>query len=379
MRIAHVSATFPPYYGGTGNVCYHNARALAARGHEVHVFTAASHGEQDDPEGVTVRRVSPVIRVGNAAFLPQMTRLRHIEMIHLHYPFIGGAEYVLGGSVRSHIPVVLTYHNDLVAPGLRGWIFRLYDRLVTTQALARARRVCVVSLDHAQSSPLLARLLAQDPARFVDLPNGVSVETFHPGVCGDAVRARLGIPGDAFVVAFVAALDSAHYFKRLDLLLEALALQPEITTHLLVVGSGNQELHYRKIAGTLGVQSRVHFVGSVRHDRLPPYLAAADVLALGSDRVESFGLVLLEAMAVGRPVVATDIPGVRSVVRNGEDGLLVEPGSADALADALSIFTQMPIERRREMGQAGRRKVECRYSWKRIAAQLEQIYIDVAD
>ena len=74
MRIAHVSATFPPYYGGTGNVCYHNARVLAERGHDVHVFTADWPGERDDPPGVTVHRLKPLFRIGNAPVLPQLSR-----------------------------------------------------------------------------------------------------------------------------------------------------------------------------------------------------------------------------------------------------------------------------------------------------------------
>ena len=90
MRIAHVTATFPPYWGGTGNVCYYNARELSRRGHEVHVFTA---GVKDAPaeekmEGVFVHRLKPLIQFGNAFFIPGLVKLKRFDIIHLHYPLL---------------------------------------------------------------------------------------------------------------------------------------------------------------------------------------------------------------------------------------------------------------------------------------------------
>ena len=113
MRIAHVSATFPPYHGGTGNVCYENARILAGRGHDVHVFTASWPGEPHDPPGVTVHRLRPAVRVGNAPVLPQLRALEGYDLVNLHYPFFSGAE-LLALSRRRY---VATYHHDVELPG----------------------------------------------------------------------------------------------------------------------------------------------------------------------------------------------------------------------------------------------------------------------
>ena len=97
MKIVHVTATFPPYRGGTGTVCYYNALGLARLGHEVTVVTARQAGDGGrgaDPPGVTVRRLPALLRLGHATFLPGLRGLKGFDVIHLHPPFILGAEMV---------------------------------------------------------------------------------------------------------------------------------------------------------------------------------------------------------------------------------------------------------------------------------------------
>jgi glycosyltransferase involved in cell wall biosynthesis len=370
MRIAHVTATFPPYYAGTGNVCYHNARVLAARGHDVHVFTADWPGELDDPPGVTVHRLKPVARIGNAPVLPQLLRLGNFDLIHLHYPFIVGAELVALGVLARRTPLVLTYHNDLLAPGWRGRFFAAYERFPARAVLQAARGIGAVTLDHAAESPLLQHASG---TRIMELPNGVDADQFHPGVDGRAIRERFGIPTLAFVAVFIGALDAAHHFKRVDLLLRVVASLDGIRPHLLVVGGGDLQPTYERLAQDLGIAGLVHFAGPVAQRDLPPYIAAGDLLVLPSD-VESFGLVLIEAMACGRPVIATDLPGPRRVVTHGQDGFLVPAGDAKALAETIQVVQMMSGDERMAMGAAGRAKVEACYDWGRIGDRLEAVY-----
>src|SRR5690606_19603704 len=128
---------------------------------------------------------------------------------------------------------------------------------------------------------------------------------------------------DALVGAFVATLDRAHHFKRLDLAIDALAREgAPRSAHLVVAGGGELLDRYRERARAAGVASRVHFLGSVPHAELPGVLRSADVLVLTTEPPESFGIVLIEAMACGLPTIATDYPGVRAVVDDGETGLL---------------------------------------------------------
>jgi phosphatidylinositol alpha-mannosyltransferase len=139
---------------------------------------------------------------------------------------------------------------------------------------------------------------------------------------------------------------------------------------LVVAGDGEE----RTAVATLPaeVRGRVVMLGNVEHDDLPPYHAACDVFAGPARGGESFGIVLVEAMAAGLPVVASDIPGYREVVRNGMEGLLVPPSDPVALAAALREVLDDPSVARR-LGDAGRERART-YSWDNVAAQLEALY-----
>jgi phosphatidylinositol alpha-mannosyltransferase len=120
----------------------------------------------------------------------------------------------------------------------------------------------------------------------------------------------------------------------------------------------------------------VVMLGSVPHSDLPPYHAAAEVFCAPAVGRESFGIVLVEAMAAGLPVVASDIPGYREVVRHGVEGLLVAPRDAADLGDAVRALLQDPA-RARAMGEAGRERAR-RYSWDAVVGELEKVYREVA-
>src|SRR3954468_18620330 len=144
MRIAQVSHSFPPYFAGAGNVCFHNARVLAALGHEVHVFTALAPGAAVDPPGVTVHRMKPLLEVGKAPLLPGLLAMGRFDVVHLHLPFIGG-ELAVIPTLASRAPLCVTLHNDLRVSGLKGAVLAAYDRLSTPLLLRAADVICVVS------------------------------------------------------------------------------------------------------------------------------------------------------------------------------------------------------------------------------------------
>ncbi len=376
MRVAHITATFPPYLAGTGNVCYHNARELARRGHTVHVFTAQPVASADwtDPEGVVVHRLAAPVRFGNAPFTPSLIRqLGDFDLVHLHWPYIFGAELTWLACRRANVPYVLTYHIDLVGTGLRSMVFSTYQAFWIGRLLQDARAVFAVAADHFSSTkaaPVAVRL----GTPVYEVSNGVDVEKFCPGDRRLA-RVRLGLSPDEPTLLFVAALDRAHYYKGLGLLLEALPVLRR-PLRAVVVGDGDLRSSYEAEAARKGVRDRVQFVGAVRHDTLPDYYRAADVTVLPSTNTESFGLVLAESMACGTPVIASNLPGLRSVVTHGENGLLVKTGDVGDLVKKIQALLDDPVQRQR-MGARGRSKVEQRYSWDRIGARLESVYDEI--
>jgi glycosyltransferase involved in cell wall biosynthesis len=210
------------------------------------------------------------------------------------------------------------------------------------------------------------------------------MDVFRPTNANEVLRLRNmhGIAEDALLVLFVAALDRAHHFKGLDRLLDAFAhLHGESVSaaRLLVVGDGDLRSQYEARARELGLSKRAIFVGSLAHEATAAYFAAADVTVLPSSPPESFGLVLIESMACATPVIASDIPGVRTVVQDQIDGLLVEQANIDALTDALDTMLSLPQADHNTMGAKGMSKVRCRYTWSRIGMQLQNIYCDLLE
>lgn len=381
LRVAMLTATYPPYRGGAGTVAQNLARGLAARGHEVEVRTAAGQGGAGEgvgeEDGVLVRRERPRFAIGNAPLLTGLTRLAGFDVVHLHLPFMFGAEALLAARAprRRRVALVASYHNLLVGEGARAPIFRAYEATVGRAIVRHADRVCVVSRAHAETVPYLAALARRRAERVVELPNGVDLEAFAPGD-GSAARAQIGVPPDAVVAVYVATLDRAHHLKRPDLAIAALAAASDERLHLVMVGGGESEPELRSRASAAGVAERVHFAGEADHTRLPALLRAGDVFLLTSD-LESFGIVLVEAMACGLPVIASDLPGVRAVVRAGEHGELVPPGDAGAFAAALDRLAAAGPDRRAELGRAGRAHAEAHYGWPGIVKRIEDIYAEV--
>ncbi len=373
LKVAHVTATFPPYLGGTGNVAYHHARLLHALGHKVTVFTASGAGLERATFPFEVKHLRSILRVGNAALTPSLpVRLRGHDLIHVHYPYIFGAELALLAARLANIPTVLTYHNQLQEqhPG-KAALFQLYNRLMETRLLQLANRVLAVRMDHLLS----VRPDMAGQTRVMELGHGVDTDLFRP-VPTDRARSGLNVPVDARVILFVGALDQAHRFKNVDGLLRAFARLALPDAILLVAGDGDQRARLECLAAEIGISQRVRFLGRRTPESLPSVYSAADVLVLPSIGVESFGLVQLEAMACGTPVVASDLPGMRSIVDDGVDGYLVPPNNFAALTAALCRICSDP-ELGRQLGDAGRRKVLRSYAWERVGADLEHIYIEL--
>jgi glycosyltransferase involved in cell wall biosynthesis len=373
MKIAHVTATFPPYWAGTGNVAYHDARLMHELGHDVTVFTAATPRDHEMTFPFPVERLPAVFRIGNAPLTPALPRrLRGFDLIHLHYPFIFGAELTMLAAWRSRTPTVVTYHNDLLAPGLRGLLFDVYTAVNQRWVLRAATRLLTTSEDYARHSAF-ARTAPRGSAGDV-VPNGVDVEVFHPDPAApQRLRARLEVPDATPVVLFVGGLDRAHHFKGLHVLLEAMRHLPEAC--LVVIGDGDMRAGHARAAATAGTD--VRFAGKVPLDQLVESYQGADVTVLPSvTQGEAFGMVLIESLACGTPVVATNLPGVRTVVRDGVDGALVAPGDVAALVGALRRV--ISARDREALTIEARRRVVGEYSWSAVARRLEAVYESVA-
>lgn len=372
MKIAQISATFPPYMGGGGNVCYHNAVELAARGHDVTVYTSGNSDYfYSYPFSIKVNRIRPLFSIGNAPFIPSLLNIRDFDIIHLHYPFFFGGEMIYLLSKLTKQKYLISYHNDVILSGKIKPFLEIYKWTIMPTIIKNAKKICVSSFDYGHNCELSNYSDTIDP--IVELPYGVDTNNFNPNVNSNEIIEKHKL-NNKKIILFVAALDKAHHFKGLENLLISFSSIDDVTARLIVVGEGELKYYYIKLARELGIADKVIFTGSVSNENLPKYYACADMLILPSiSSSEAFGLVLVEAMACGKPVIASNFPGVRMVVDHGLNGFLVQPGDVNDLTLKINYLLKnndICIS----LGREGRKKAEEKYSWERIAERLESIY-----
>ena len=363
LKIAQVVCTYPPYRGGIGHVAHEYTERLRARGQNVHVFTPLYEPVEGDPE--YVHRVPSPLHVGNAGVVPSLfKRLSGFDIVHLHYPFFGGAEpAIVGKALRADQKLVMTYHHDPVVSGIRAMVYEAHRKLIFPWLVNRADKILVSSREYAESSDLKDVHGALD--RVEVLPFGIDLDRFHP----DSTRANK-IP----VFLFVGGLDAAHHFKGLPVLIDALGGLRDYAWSCVIVGDGGLRPNYEAAVVAAGLGDRIRFAGNVSAEDLPGYYRSADIHCFPStERAEAFGIVALEAAASGIPCIASDLPGVRGVVLNGETGLLVPPRNAEELRKAMLVLLEQ-VDLRNRLGTSARHRAEAEFAWDPLMVKLENIY-----
>jgi glycosyltransferase involved in cell wall biosynthesis len=343
---------YPPFVGGVEASVHEVARRLAARGHEVRVVCADDPpGSPSEVDGVQVVRLPWRFKAANTNLcfgLGEAIRRERPDVIHTHLPTAFFAGRAASVARETGVPLVLTYHNDVAGEGLKKVIAAVYNRAFLPRLLESSTRIVATNPRH---SPRLDNPIC--------IPWGVDTERFHPPA---------EEPGLPLTVGFLSLLDVHHRYKGLEVLFEALRLLPEV--RLRVGGKGDDLAFYQRRAEELGVAERVDFLGFV--EDLTAFYGSCHVFALPSTDIrEGFGLVLLEAMACGRPVLTTPIVGMAADIERSGAGVLVPPNDPTALAAALSGLEDLP-----EMGRRARRLVEELYTWERVADDYERLFTD---
>ena len=341
---------YPPFVGGVEASVHEVARRLAARGHEVRVICADDPpGSPSEVDGVQVVRLPWRFKAANTNLcfgLREAIRRERPDVIHTHLPtaFFAGRAASAGREIG--VPLVLTYHNDVAGEGIKKGIAAVYNNVFLPRLLEASARVVATN---PRYSPRLTNPVC--------IPWGVDTDSFRPPA---------EEPGPPLTVGFLSLLDVHHRYKGLEVLFEALRLLPDV--RLRVGGKGEDAGFYRRRAGELGVADRVEFLGFV--EDLNAFYGGCHVFALPStDAREGFGLVLLEAMACGRPVLTTPIVGMAADVERRGAGAVVPPNDPAALAAALRSLEDRP-----GMGRRARKLVEELYTWERVADDYEELF-----
>ena len=373
MKIALVSEYYYPLLGGITEHVHNLASALSKRGHDVTVIThnlkpRKHHHYPDGPE------LFPVVRFGKGIPVYSNGSIAHItigkglgtslenffqregfDVIHAHSP------------LTPILPVIALRRSN--APVTVGTFHTYFDR---SRGYSWLQKKAERHMDMMDGRIVVSEACVEALSRYFDtdyrvIPNGVDPDYFRPDapVLPEFDDGKLNI-------LFVGRFDPRNGLRTM---IEAFKIVKSNfdNCRLIVVGDGPLRPYYRKLVGK-DLAKDIHFAGLVNGGR-PNYYASADIYCSPCTKA-SFGVVLLEAMSSGKPIVASDINGYRLVMEDNRQGILVGEPSPAAFAEALLRLLKAP-ELRQRMGQTGRETVIEKYSWDLVAGEVESLYLEL--
>ena len=365
MHVVLLSKAYPPWIGGIEKHVQQLAEGLSARGIDITVIACSPDRKRrfDRKDNLKVLQVP---RFGTFRSLPlspgafRALSKTEADIIHVHHPYpLGLLSYLLCGHAR---PLVITWHSDIVRQKILLRFFQPFQ----TRCLQRASSVIVTSPPLMENSAFLRGF----HDKCISIPLGIDLEEFDSLLKTEkALETREEISHRLPSLLFVGRLVG---YKGLDVLLEAM---PKVSATLLVVGEGPLLSIYRTRVQELVLEDRVVFLGSVTDEELAGLYAGCSVFVLPSiSNNEAFGIVQLEAMAAGRPVVSTNLPtGVPYVNESDVTGFVVPARDSESLAEALNRLLDKP-ELAERMGRQGRLRVETEFQLSQMIDRTLSVY-----
>ena len=354
------------------------ATKMAEKGHEISVFTTSIDSKDyvERSKNLSIYRYGASFKIAqaNMSLALMWKPMGHeMDIIHAHAGNPPAPIAALRYARRNKKPLVVTYHMDAEANW--GGIVRrtgvfFYNTFLLKSILSKAASVTTPSQNFLDSSKFLT--VYKDKVTVV--PNGIDADSFIIPYSKEECRKKLGLADESSILLFVGAL-SPH--KNPEVIIRAIpALKHNIKNiRLLFVGEGVLKNQLQKISRELGVEDQVTFLDFIDNQEHKAMLyKSADVFVLPSTQ-ESFGIVILEAMACGIPVVATTVGGITNLVQDGQTGLLVPPQNSEILTKTIEKLLG-DFRLRQKLAEEGK-KLVWNYSWSKIADQTETLYQEV--
>lgn len=370
MKICVVSDPYYPYPSGVSEYTFYLAKYLRRLGHKVTVVTTRF------PK---YRAEADVIRFGRVLMIPMnksyatmsfgldiprniryLIRKERFDIIHMNGPFPPSMSFfALHYSNTANVSALLSagFSYSKTGAGLIKKIFRKYND----------KTDAVIALSAAARDSYSAYI----PGEYHIIPPGIDDEIFN-----EHVLPMTGLPSGKPKILFLSRLDERKGI--LQLIKSLPIIQKDFPDCLLVVaGKGPLEVECRRLVNQLGIGNAVHFAGYIKKEHIPRYYAAADAYCSPALGGESFGIVLLEAMAVGTPVCASRIPGYEDVIRDGENGILFDPQSPSDIAQVL-VRVLKDRTKRTYLRRSGLEFVKD-YTWETVARRIEKVYLEAIE
>jgi L-malate glycosyltransferase len=371
-----IGITCYPTVGGSGVVATELGKALAEKGHEVHFITSSLPFRLDESENniyfheVSVNSYAvfqhPPYDLALASKMAEVIKEEGLDILHVHYAIPHAVSaYLAKEMVDGKVKIVTTLHGtDITVLG--------YDPTLSDMirfGIERSDAVTAVSGDLIKQT----KELLNTNVHIDTVYNFIDERIYYPRKSEAAsVKKEMGIPEQAKVMVHVSNFrkvkrveDVVYTFQKVSALID---------THLLLIGDGPELPVIRRLVKDLGLKEKVHITGSQK--RVAELLSMSDVKLLLSSK-ESFGLVILEAMACGVPAVGTNIGGIPEVIEHGKSGYICELGDTDKAAEyVMNIFNNPALGRK--MGEAALKRAQTTFNKNDIVKQYEIIYARLA-
>jgi len=372
MKICHLINSYPLPTGGMQSYCYDLADRQSAQECDVHIYVSGVINESSRNKRYKIKSFKPLFNVGKATFSPSLIIAllkEKFDLFHVHLPFPFGFEIALVIAKLRKIPLVVTYHcevSDYRGSRIRGFFMKTYS-ILSNFLLRFADHIIFTTEDYS-------KLFNFSKFKISIIPIGVDANRFQ--VFDKAIsRKYLKLPESKFIVIFVGNLDSHNYHKKgVEYLLNAVPLIRKEISNIFINLVGKTDIETEDIIHSIckdkNISDIVRISGCVSDEDLSSHYSASNVLVLPSvSRLEAFGIVLLEAMASSLPIIASNIPGVRSVVKSSKAGFLVEPRSSSDIAK-----TVVSVYKLKNLDKYAVETVKNKYTWDKIVAQISEIY-----
>ena len=366
MKIAILVLLFPPkWLAGTEIATYNIAKYLAKRGHEVHVITTLDEGlpKENMEEGFYVHQIflRKIRFLGVISFwLKIFWHLKKIKPDIVHVQSVGiGIPAFLSKKILEKPYIVWGRGSDIYLPDK-------FTKSISKLVLKNADAVIALTGD-----------MKKKMQKFCDkdisvIPNGIDLERFS-NLSKEDIRKKLKIKEDEKVIIFVGTLRPVKGVKYLIKAMKIISPK-NANTRLMLVGDGDERGNLEKLVKGLSLEEYVKFVGKVPNEKVPEYMAASDVFVLPS-LSEGFPVTVLEAMASGVPIIATNVGGLPEIIKDGENGFLVEPKNPEKIAEKVLLILEDDGLRER-ISRNNKEKVKG-YSWESVIERLEKVYLKI--
>jgi rhamnosyl/mannosyltransferase len=368
MRVLQLSKFYFPYAGGIEKVVFDIAEGLADKvDMNALVCQPKGRGKSEIINGIRIIRAGSFgiyFSMPVSLIFPFLLKKigKEFDILHFHMPFpLADLSYLW---IRPQGKVVAWWHSDIVK---QRNLLRVYKPFMM-RFLEKADKIIVATPQHIESSPFLKNFRE----KCVVIPYGIDISRF---TLNDKMRGKVAGIHNTYGSKIILFVGRLVYYKGVEYLIEAMK---EVDAKLLLVGEGPLKKNLINLANKMGIKDKIVFVGMVDDEDLVSYYHACTIFTLPSIvNSEAFGIVQIEAMACGKPVVNINLPtGVPYVSLNGETGITVPPRDSSALADALNVLLNN-ADLCAKYGQNARKRVEEEFAMKLMIDRVLSVYKQV--